>query len=53
MTEYPPCPTCGAVADEFLIPVWEDMDDYWGHKDPDYIGCTECHTMHEHGENND
>ena len=27
------------------IPVWEDMTDYHDGEDPDYIGCTNCHTM--------
>ena len=45
MSEWPPCPTCGAVADEFRIPVWSDPTDAEADNDPDYIGCTECQTM--------
>lgn len=45
MSAYGPCGTCGAVSDAFLVPVWEDMDDYDLRNPPDYIGCTECNTM--------
>jgi len=49
---HPPCPTCGAVADRFRIPMWETPSEY-DTEPPDYIGCIECHTMHAlnaHGE---
>ena len=46
------CQTCGA-GESFQIPVWEDPDDPSRGKEPDYVGCIECHTMQEHtGENN-
>jgi len=46
MCDWPPCPTCEAVSNQFRVPVWEQPEDYWN-SDPDYIGCTECNTMHE------
>lgn len=42
------CPTCGA-GQSFLIPVWENISDYYKKGLPDYRGCTECHTMHAVG----
>jgi len=27
MSNWPPCPTCHAVADQFRVPVWEDIED--------------------------
>jgi len=47
------CPTCGAGR-SYQIPVWEDISDYYKNRQPDYIGCTECHTMRPiRGEDND
>jgi hypothetical protein len=48
------CSTCksgvwGYESDGDLIPVWEDPNDYNTGEGPDYIGCTECHTMREVG----
>lgn len=37
------CISCGVAG--HAIPVWEDMTDYHHNEDPDYIGCTNCHTM--------
>jgi hypothetical protein len=45
MSDYGPCETCGAVSEQFLIPVWEDISDYYKTTEPDYLGCIECHTM--------
>jgi len=42
------CGTCEVEqfgSDGSLIPVWEDPADYQRGKSPDYLGCTECHTM--------
>jgi len=47
MGKYRPCPTCGATAETYLIPVWEDPHAYET-TPPDYIGCTECGTMQEY-----
>jgi hypothetical protein len=33
------------TTDELLIPVWENPDDYNQGEGPDYLGCTNCHTM--------
>ena len=46
------CSTCetkdwGSEGD--LIPVWENPQDYERGEGPDYLGCTECHTMQEVG----
>lgn len=41
------CQSCGfegRLGADTLIPVWEDPQEYDGY-DPDYIGCTNCHTM--------
>jgi len=38
------CQTCGA-GPSFTVPVWEDESMHKVGADPDYIGCTECHTM--------
>lgn len=46
------CPTCGA-SPAFAVPVWEDPDDAQRDKKPDYIGCTECHTMRDVGAESD
>lgn len=37
------CVNCGAV--DFLVPVWEDMEDYQNDENPDFIGCTVCNQM--------
>lgn len=42
------CIECGE-GESFLIPVWEDISDYYKEGNPDYIGCTNCHTMHPLG----
>ena len=47
--EVPNCPTCGAGA-SFAVPVWEQPNAYATGQAPDYIGCTECHTMRTVGE---
>jgi len=44
------CETCEMsgwehTTDELLIPVWENPDDYNRGEGPDYLGCTNCHTM--------
>lgn len=42
------CLTCevrGFDGDGSLIPVWENPADYDNGEPPDYLGCTECHTM--------
>ncbi|AGM11184.1 hypothetical protein M197_gp19 [Haloarcula hispanica tailed virus 2] len=44
MAPFEICPTCGA-GESFLVPVWEDLEDAEAGERPDYIGCTECHTM--------
>jgi len=46
MAPHERCPTCYAGS-SFLVPVWEDMDDYEAGEMADYVGCTECHTMHD------
>jgi len=38
------CQTCGA-GPSFTIPVWQNLDGWKRDEKPDYIGCTECHTM--------
>ena len=38
------CQTCGARPSS-TVPVWEDLPMHRVGADPDYIGCTECHTM--------
>jgi len=47
------CETCevkdwGHKSDGSLIPVWENPADYKRGEAPDYIGCTECHTMRKY-----
>lgn len=44
MAPHERCPTCGA-GPSFLVQVWEDPADAEADERPDYIGCTECHTM--------
>lgn len=44
MAPHERCPTCGAGS-SFLVRVWEDLEDAEAGAIPDYIGCTECHTM--------
>jgi len=39
-----PCPHCGADASE-QVEVWEQPEAWVQGADPDYIGCTDCHTM--------
>jgi hypothetical protein len=41
------CETCEVrdYSDGSLIPVWESMKDYERGEEPDYLGCTSCHTM--------
>jgi hypothetical protein len=46
------CETCG-VGSSFIIPVWEDISDYYKEGTPDYLGCTECHTMRPLGADSD
>lgn len=38
------CPFCGGPP-EYLIAVWEDIEDHDEGKRPDYIGCERCHKM--------
>lgn len=45
MAPHERCPTCGAK-DDSLIPVWEEVDDFEAGDQPDWVGCTACHTMH-------
>jgi hypothetical protein len=43
------CPTCEVkdfVGEGALIPVWQNPHDAENGEAPDFIGCTECHTMH-------
>lgn len=45
------CPTCEVkdyVGEGSLIPVWQDPQDAERGEGPDFIGCTECHTMHSY-----
>jgi hypothetical protein len=44
MSDYGPCPVCGAVSDNLLTPVWEHPDTH-DQQPPDWIGCLECGTM--------
>jgi len=39
-----PCPHCGAGEDA-QVEVWEHPEAHVQGAPPDYIGCTECHTM--------
>lgn len=50
------CQTCAGLSGESasrslwrgrgsLVSVWEDPEDYNKGHLPDYIGCTDCHTM--------
>jgi hypothetical protein len=34
------------TTDELIIPVWKNPDDYNHGEAPEYIGCTNCNTMH-------
>lgn len=50
------CSTCETAdwdSNESLIPVWEDPADYNRGVAPDFIGCTECHTMDRYSEDGD
>jgi len=38
------CISCNELG--HTIPVWEDVTDWFEGESPDYIGCTNCHTMH-------
>ena len=43
------CPSCkekAFVGEEMLIPVWQNLEDAERGNAPDYIGCTNCHSMH-------
>lgn len=38
------CISCNELG--HTIPVWEDVTEWFEGEPPDYIGCTNCHTMH-------
>lgn len=40
------CPSCGTDQTNHTIPVWQNPDDHDSGKQPDFIGCTNCHQMH-------
>jgi len=43
------CPNCHLDEIDWsigtVIPVWENIDDFQRGEDPDWAGCTICHTM--------